>query len=62
MVLHSKSNPLLFIELNVCIACGYYLPETRIQELTEFLESRKVTKIDLNCLIEVLKYHKQLEL
>lgn len=44
------------------LACGYYLPESRMQELKEYVQRRNFVRIDLNTLIEILKYHKQLDL
>lgn len=42
--------------------CGYNLSPIRIQELQEFLFERKALKIETNCLLESLRYLKQLDL
>ncbi len=46
----------------VLSTCGYNLPTSRVEELQEFLVERNATKIDLNSILETLKYLKQLEL
>ena len=43
-------------------ACGYYVSEQKIEQLNEFLDRRKATRIDLNQLLNVLTYLKELEL
>lgn len=47
---------------NLHIACGYYLDEKRIAQLNQFLDERKVPKIDDKVLIQVLTHLKELEL
>ena len=42
--------------------CGYNLSPIRIQELQEFLFERKALKIETNCLLESLRFLKQLDL
>ena len=46
----------------VLSACGYDLSNDRVNELKEFLHERNATKIDLNSLLETLKYLKQIDL
>ena len=45
-----------------CVACGYYLEEKRLAQLNQFLDERKVPKIDEKVLVQVLTHLKELEL
>ena len=57
MVRHSR----IFI-LSVIVACGYYLEEKRIAQLNQYLDDKKVPKIDERVLVQVLTHLKELEL
>lgn len=48
--------------MHYVIACGYYLDEKRIAQLNQFLDERKVPKIDERVLVQVLTHLKELEL
>ena len=43
-------------------ACGYQISDKKISDINEFLDKKKVNKIDLKTLIWVLRYLKELEL
>ena len=38
------------------------MSEDKLKQLNEFLDTKKATKIDLNCLLNVLTYLKELDL
>ncbi len=59
MVLNSKFHTTL---TPFFLACGYNLTVTRIQYLNTFLDDKKIQKIDLQCLLALLTYHKELDL
>ena len=44
------------------LACGYNLPDSRIEELNKFLDGKKATRLDLPLLLSALTYLKELEL
>lgn len=48
--------------LTLSIACGYNVNEDKIASINEFLDTKKATRIDLNTLLSVLTYLKELEL
>ena len=48
--------------LILLLACGYYLDDKRLNQLNEFLDEKKASKIDLNTLLLVLTQLKELEL
>ncbi len=50
------------IHVHQTLACGYYLDEKRIAQLNQFLDERKVPKIDERVLVQVLTHLKELEL
>ena len=60
MLLTGKQNNHLLLIL--FIACGYYLDDKRLNQLNEFLDEKKASKIDLNTLLLVLTQLKELEL
>jgi hypothetical protein len=60
MLLNSK-RPFDYL-VRVCLACGYYLDEKRLAQLNQFLDDRKVPKIDERVLVSVLTHLKELEL
>ena len=43
-------------------ACGYNLSDDRIKQLNEFLDTKKVQRIDLSTTLAVLTHLKELEL
>ena len=47
---------------NAGAACGYDVSDDKIQMLNEFLDNKKATRIDLNTLLGVLTYLKELDL
>ena len=44
------------------IDCGYELPEERMAQLNEFLDTKGAQKLDLGILISALSYNKELDL
>jgi len=44
------------------VACGYYIEESKISKLNEFLDEKKSTRIDLNTMLNVLTHLKEIEL
>ncbi len=46
----------------IIIACGYNVSDDKINQLNEFLDSKKSTKIDLHTMLNILTYLKELDL
>lgn len=44
------------------LACGYYLEDSKIEQLNTFLDEKKATRIDLNTMLLVLTHLKEIEL
>jgi hypothetical protein len=45
-----------------CIACGYIIDDKRMEQLNEFLDENKASRIDLNTMLTVLTHLKELNL
>ena len=43
-------------------ACGYHVDNKRIDQLNEYLDDKKATRIDLNIMLSVLTELKELDL